>query len=219
MHDQFTSLVAKVRVLETSLQKRRQRNSMKNNSMNKSLTSPQNLNLSMRSSDSGQRREPMYIQNVKNQKTSSNNLSPAQKRSSLNTSYNAASPQKSGSSGRLSATMRRSNASPNGSPNLGASGYASGRQAMPRSTAELTNSGYKLGDPRNASGRKSAAAKPGGTSLFTPVRSKHLKQNTGKKSPVIKKKKATNQSPPNVHVSDMEDESPEQSGTNPSQQM
>ena len=60
MHAQFENIVSQVRSVEAKLAKRRSvKSPTKKTNLNKSLTS--SLNLSMRSSDSGKPKEPMYI--------------------------------------------------------------------------------------------------------------------------------------------------------------
>ena len=60
MNEQFGKLVTEVRELEARIQKQRQRKSLNNTSLNNARSSQ--LNLSMRSSDSGKRKsQPLYI--------------------------------------------------------------------------------------------------------------------------------------------------------------
>ena len=137
--------MTEVRTLESKVQKQRQRKSTKNNSLNKSYNSQ--LNLSMRSSDSGKRKsQPMYINN----RSGSGNRdklitpvrSPVKQPNNVTLGASFASPSERVSD-RLSQTMTKKtlNNSPGKSGASASSGSSSNNQG-----AATASSGKKLGD-------------------------------------------------------------------------
>ena len=139
--------MTEVRTLESKVQKQRQRKSTKNNnSLNKSYNSQ--LNLSMRSSDSGKRKsQPMYINN----RSGSGNRdklitpvrSPVKQRNTMTMGASFASPSERVSD-RLSQTMTKKTLD-NSPGKLGASITSSGSSSNNQGAA-TQSSGNKVGD-------------------------------------------------------------------------